>query len=672
MKIDLKNSLNDKQYEAASQVNGPLLIIAGAGSGKTRMLTYRIAAMIKNSNISPKNILALTFTNKAAREMKERIKELTDKSANALTVSTFHSFGVKILRENTKALGYERNFSIYDTTDKSNAIKEAAREIKMPVDDLNLYELNTLFSDIKTKRKDWNAVDEIYKPLYETYIKLLKAYNAVDFDDLITLPIEIFKNNEDILKNYQRHYKYILVDEFQDTSLIQYEIVQLLAQEHRNLCVVGDDDQSIYSWRGANYKNIEFFERDFPELTEIKLEQNYRSTKNILDAANTVISNNSKRKDKKLWTGGDSGKAIEIFYPENEVDEGQFIADTILALKVNSSLKYSDFGILIRTNTLCTNIEEFLLEKNIPYTISGGSSFFQRKEIKDVVAYLKLISNFDDDINLLRIINTPRRGFGIKSIEKIRSFAKNNRCSIFSALKMLSIAQDTESIFSKSITNSIIEFVELIEKYQVEFSDKNKNLSETFDEFIKEINYLAYIINDNKDKEKLAKFKINNINKFSQMIERWESDSNNDSKKISLPEFLNRITLITNDDNSEDDDSDLVNLMTIHASKGLEFSIVFLAGVEADIIPHKRSIEEDPQNIEEERRLFYVAITRAKQHLFLLSCKSRKNFKGKKISEPSPFIDEIPKDLITYHDKNKLNEDFDAKDFLKKLSASLG
>ena len=385
----LKKELNPQQYRAVTTTEGAILIIAGAGSGKTRVITFRIAHML-DKGIPQSQILALTFTNKAAKEMADRIKDLTQKKLQNLTVSTFHAFGVRVLRADIDKLGYRENFSIYDETDRVALIKECGRELKFSPEAMDIYMIGNLISNIKTGRKNWDTANDMYKPLYESYQAGLKLYNAVDFDDLIVLPIKLFKENPEVLAKYRDRYKYIMVDEFQDTSHQQYELMHLMADQ--NVAVVGDDDQSIYSWRGADYQNIINFEKDF-KVTEIRLEQNYRSTGTILAAANGVIKHNTNRKDKSLWSGNGSGKPIEIYMPENESDEADFIAETIQGICMEEKRHYDDFGVLIRANTLSRAIEEAFLECNIPYTMSGGTSFFQRKEIKDVLSYLKVINN---------------------------------------------------------------------------------------------------------------------------------------------------------------------------------------------------------------------------------------------------------------------------------------
>jgi len=661
--IDIKKELNDKQYLAAAKLKGPLLIIAGAGSGKTRMITYRIAHML-NSGIHQSNILALTFTNKAAREMEERVKSLTNKKLTNLTVSTFHAFGVQILKESITNIGYSENFSIYDQTDKISAIRESARELNISPDVLDIYEIANIFSSIKTKRDIWNDNNISFQPLYDEYQEYLVNHNAVDFDDLIVLPVKLFTEHSNVLKGYQLKYQYIMIDEFQDTSLVQYNMINLLAMVNRNICVVGDDDQSIYSWRGANYQNIINFETDFPELTEIKLEQNYRSTENILAAANSLISNNTNRKEKELWTGIGQGKSIEIFYPENESKEADFISEMIKSFHQSEKLKYHDFGVLIRTNNLSTIIENSFLAENIPYKVSGGQSFFQRKEIKDIIAYLRILNNPDDDINFLRILNMPRRGLGKATLLKIRELALEKECSLHTAATEL--RWNGDSPLSDKIQSSLQEFIDMIQDYGEMLEDETINKTKIIRDLIDTINYWGYLIIEHQKNEKLAKWKYKNIEIFIELFEKWEK--NPDNKDKNLGTYLNRITLLTRDDD-EDGDNGQVNLMTIHASKGLEFEYVFLAGVENNIIPHARSIEENPDNIEEERRLFYVAITRAKQKLFMTSCKTRKIRFEIVDTGPSPFLEEIPKELITFHKPVENVQDEEALDYFEQMKS---
>ena len=661
----LKNELNPEQYRAVTTVNGAILIIAGAGSGKTRVITFRIAHML-DLGIPQSQILALTFTNKAAKEMADRVKELTQRKLQNLTVSTFHAFGVKVLRADIEKLGYRENFSIYDETDRTALIKECGRELKFSPDALDIYKISQIFSNIKTGRKNWQTENDMYRQLYDCYQEGLELYNAVDFDDLIVLPIKLFRENPDVLAHYKERFKYIMVDEFQDTSHQQYELMHLLADE--NVAVVGDDDQSIYSWRGADYQNIINFEKDF-KVTEIRLEQNYRSTGTILDAANGVISHNTNRKDKKLWSGKGEGKPIEIYMPENETDEANFIAESIQGIAMEEKKTYDDFGVLIRANTQSRYIEEAFLQANIPYTMSGGTSFFERKEIKDIISYLRVIANHDDDINLLRIINVPRRGIGRAAIQVINNEAEKLGSTLWTAIQSLVQAEESET--SETLKEDLQDFVNLIESNRQKLLS-GRGLSKKVREMVEEINYKDYLITEYSKSEKAVRFKLKNIELLLEMMERWEIDP--DNANPSLFNYLNRITLMSRDNGDDENGKGKVNLMTIHASKGLEFPVVFIAGAEEGLIPHQRSVDENDGNVEEERRLFYVAITRAREKLVISSCQKRRKMQAIVECEPSRFLDEIPQNLVEYHEPQKEVSEEVAKDIfanmLKKFSAN--
>ena len=641
----LKKELNPEQYRAVTTTEGAILIIAGAGSGKTRVITFRIAHML-DKGIPQSQILALTFTNKAAKEMEERIKDLTQKKLQNLTVSTFHAFGVKVLRSEIERLGYRENFSIYDETDRVSLIKECGRELKYSPEAMDIYMIGNLISNIKTGRKNWDTSNDMYRPLYESYQEGLKLYNAVDFDDLIVLPIKLFRENPDILAAYRARYKYIMVDEFQDTSHQQYELMHLLAD--KNVAVVGDDDQSIYSWRGADYQNIINFEKDF-EVTEIRLEQNYRSTETILEAANGVISHNTNRKDKKLWSGNGGGKPIEIFMPENETDEAEFIADSILGIAAEEKRKYDEFGVLMRANTQSRFIEEAFLSNNIPYTMSGGTSFFERKEIKDIISYLRVIANHDDDINLLRIINTPRRGIGRTSIQIMNDESQKLGSTLWDAIQ--SLLKAPASPASDTLKEDLQDFVDIIETNRTKLLS-GRGLSKKVRELIDEIGYKDHLAVEFSKSLKAVQFKMKNIEFLLNSMETWENDPDNTSP--SLFNYLNRITLMSRDDMDDENDKGKVNLMTIHASKGLEFPVVFIAGAEEGLIPHARSVEENNGNVEEERRLFYVAITRARDKLLISSCRKRRHNQIVNECEPSRFLDEIPANLVEYHEPKQI------------------
>jgi len=662
----LKKELNPEQFRAVTTVDGAILIIAGAGSGKTRVITYRIAYML-DSGIPQSQILALTFTNKAAREMEDRIKELTQRKLQNLTVSTFHAFGVRILRQDIDRLGYRDNFSIYDETDRTALIKECGRELGYAQDALDIYKIGNLISGIKTGRKNWETANDMYRPLYESYQEGLKLFNAVDFDDLIVLPIKLFRENPDVLERYRERYRYIMVDEFQDTSHQQYELMHLLAGG--NVAVVGDDDQSIYSWRGADYQNIVNFERDF-QVTEIRLEQNYRSTETILEAANGVISHNTNRKDKKLWSGNGGGKPIEIFMPENETDEADFIVESILGISAEEKRKYDEFGVLMRANTQSRFIEEAMLEANIPYTMSGGTSFFERKEIKDVISYLRVIANHDDDINLLRIINTPRRGIGRAAVRLINEEAERLGSTLWTAIKSLTDAEGSPA--AESVKDDLREFTGTIEAHRQKLLSGH-GLAAKVRNLVDDINYKDHLLTEFARSEKAVRFKLMNIESLLNSMETWENDP--DNFNANLFTYLNRVTLMSRDSPDDCNDKGKVSLMTIHASKGLEFPVVFIAGAEEGLIPHARSVEENGGDVEEERRLFYVAITRARDKLFISACRKRRHMQAVTECEPSRFLDEIPANLVEYHQppqeltEEKTKEYF--SDFLRTLKSRM-
>ncbi len=659
----LKKELNPQQYRAVTTTDGAILIIAGAGSGKTRVITFRIAHML-DKGIPQSQILALTFTNKAAKEMSDRIKGLTQKKLQNLTVSTFHAFGVKVLRADIEQLGYRENFSIYDETDRVALIKECGRELKFSPEAMDIYTIGNLISNIKTGRKNWDSMNDMYRPLYESYQEGLKLYNAVDFDDLIVLPIKLFKEHPEVLAKYRDRYKYIMVDEFQDTSHQQYEFMHLLAD--KNVAVVGDDDQSIYSWRGADYQNIVNFEHDF-DVTEIRLEQNYRSTGTILEAANGVISHNTNRKDKRLWSGNGAGKPIEIFMPENETDEADFIAESILGIALEEKRKYDEFGVLMRANTQGRFIEEAFLQNNIPYTMSGGTSFFERKEIKDVISYLRFIANHDDDINLIRIINCPRRGIGRAAIQLLNDEAELQGCTMWNAIISLINRQDSPA--NDALKDDLQEFVSLIENERQKLLS-GRGLANKVRQMVEDINYKDHLISEYSKSEKAVRFKLMNIESLLNSMDVWENDPDNTNP--SLFNYLNRITLLSRDNGDDENDKGKVNLMTIHASKGLEFPVVFIAGAEEGLIPHARSVEENGGNVEEERRLFYVAITRARDKLLISACRKRRRGQMVAEAEPSRFLDEIPSNLVEYHEPKQITEEETGQmfsDFLSQLKA---
>jgi DNA helicase-2/ATP-dependent DNA helicase PcrA len=640
--INFSSLLNDRQLAAVQFTDGPLLILAGAGSGKTRVITYRIVHLLAKG-VPQSEILAVTFTNKAAKEMAHRVKAAVPRKLSRLTISTFHSFGAQVLREKCSLLGYRPNISIYDAQDQVSLLKETAREMGMRTDEFDFVKVAGFLSGIKTGRNGWKNADKGMKGLFREYQKNLKLANAVDFDDLIVLPVAILKDFPEAKREYQDRFRHILVDEFQDTSVNQYELMKLLAEGHRNICVVGDDDQSIYSWRGASFHNIVRFEKDFAGAREIKLEQNYRSTRTILRGANGLIGHNKNRKPKELWSGLPEGEPIGLSYPENELEEAKYIADTIRTLIIRESLSYHGFGVLVRANYLTRAIEEVFQAEGLPYRISGGTGFYERQEVRDILAYLRVIANRDDDTALLRIINTPRRGLGRKLLEQVMLFAGGKGVSLATAMSAMSTMTPPGVGFDEKARGLIVEFLDLIERSRERFSPA-KRMAEALKALVDEIDYWGHLVSETKDKE-AARWKFGNVESLIGSLADFEEDPDNFGP--DLYEYLKRVTLASRDDLDDNDGSGRVNVMTIHAAKGLEFPVVFVAGVEEGIIPHSRSMEEAGADQEEERRLFYVAMTRAKGRLFLSSCSSRRKMGKPSTAAPSPFIDEIPQSCLS-------------------------
>jgi len=658
--------LNPEQQRAVDSHDGPLLILAGAGSGKTRVITHRISSMLA-AGVPQRAILALTFTNKAAREMAHRVRDMHGRDLKNLTVSTFHSFGVSILRHHIVKLGYRENFSIYDSQDQMSLLRESAHDAGLALESGEASRVLDLYSLVKTGRKDPSEIPPAYHDLMDAYAAHLRLYNAVDFDDLIGLPIRIFRGFGDVLAQYQDRYRYIMVDEFQDTSADQYELLHLLAKEHRNVAVVGDDDQSIYSWRGANFDNFLLFERDFPEFAEIKLEQNYRSTDTILAAANGVIANNVNRKSKQLWTGTDGGPTIQLMMPEDESEEGILISEQIKTLAVREGLRYGDVGVLVRTNGLIRNLEVAFLSENIPYRVTGGQSFFQRKEIKDLIAYLRLLSNPDDDVSVLRVINTPRRGVGRKTLETLVDLSAQHGMRLYSTI--VAATRATDSGIGGRAAAELSAFTDLVDEFRTRILS-GREMARSVTALVEGIDYWAHLVATHPDNDKVPKWKYRNVQLFIEILDAYERDPDNLSPGIF--EFLSRITLDQRDEPDETTDPGKVNLMTIHAAKGLEHRVVFVAGCEDGLIPHARSVEEDPASMEEERRLFYVALTRAKEKLILSACRTRKVLRERVQCSPSPFLEEIPDGLISSDDLNATVDEDEATDYFAALKARLG
>ncbi|GAB6086412.1 DNA helicase PcrA [Alkaliphilus crotonatoxidans] len=632
--------LNGPQQEAVRHTEGPLLILAGAGSGKTRVLTHRIAYLVEEKGISPYRILAITFTNKAAKEMRERVETLLGDNCRDLWVSTFHSSCVRILRRDIDKIGFERNFVIYDTSDQEIVMKECIKGLGL---DDKTFAPRAVLGEIGRAKDQLMGPKEFLETyrgeyrkekigkLYEMYQQKLRGNNALDFDDLIMKTVELFSANPTILHYYQEKFQYILVDEFQDTNLSQYQLVSMLARAHQNLCVVGDDDQSIYSWRGADIQNILGFEKDFPRAHVIKLEQNYRSTGSILDAANHVVSNNRQRKSKRLITDNPRGEIIQYYKAVNEYDEAQYITTSIKKIIKEEHKSYDSFAILYRTNAQSRVLEEALMKENIPYRLYGGIRFYDRKEIKDILAYLKIIENPVDDVNLSRIINVPKRGIGLKSIEKVAEYAAQRGESLFSAF----LDVDDIGGLSTRVKVQGNQFTEMIVSL-IERKDQ-LTVTEIVDEIYEKTGYLKELQMENTVE---AASRIENLQEFRSLTQDF--DQNSEVK--TLEEFLARTSLESSVDTLEEG-QDSVVLMTLHSAKGLEFPVVFIPGMEEGIFPSYMSIQE--QNEEEERRLCYVGITRAMERLYMTHAVMRTLYGRTSYNTPSRFIDEIPQELIT-------------------------
>ena len=613
------NGLNKEQREAVMHIDGPMLVLAGAGSGKTRVLTNRIAYLIENG-VEPFNILAITFTNKAAKEMKERVSKLIGAQASSIQISTFHSLGLRLLKENYSKLGYKSNFVILDSDDTLTVVKKIMKEMNLNPKFYNAREIRNKISSAKNELmtpSEFSKVefDQNIIKVFEKYNKKLVINNSVDFDDLLLLPIKLFKEYPDTLKYYQDKYKYVLIDEYQDTNEAQYIFSKMLCNNHKNIFVVGDNDQAIYAFRGANFKNILNFEKEYANCKVILLEENYRSTQNILDAANSVIKHNKQRKDKNLWCNNDVGSKVKYVKTDSDKDECTYVSKTIKELR-DSGVNYEDMAILYRTNAQSRLIEEEMLKNGIPYKIVGSFYFYNRKEIKDLLCYLRMINNPDDDVSLLRVINTPKRGIGDKTLENLGNIADINGTSLFEAID----------------SGKELKFKELI----LSMKDKceNATLTEMVDIVLNESGLKEDLASD---KSLESEIRLENLEEFKSITKSYEEEYG----VISLTDFLNEISLVS-DVSEHQDGNNKVNLMTIHAVKGLEFDNVFVIGMEEGIFPHYNSINEGTlAAIEEERRLCYVAITRAKKNLWMLNAKRRMLFGNAQANMPSRFMDEI-------------------------------
>lgn len=647
-KNELLANMNPRQKEAVMHTEGPLLLMAGAGSGKTRVLTHRIAYLIEEKNVNPWNILAITFTNKAAREMKERVNQLLGSGGEDVWVSTFHSMCVRILRRDVDQIGYSRNFTIIDTSEQNTLMKRVLKELNI---DPKKYDPRSILGAISNAKNELltpadyenqqgSLFEQIVGRCYALYQKELRNNQCMDFDDLIMNTIRLFKENEDALQFYQRKFHYIHVDEYQDTNHAQYTLVNLLADRFKNLCVVGDADQSIYGWRGANMQNILDFEKDYPDAAVILLEQNYRSTQTILNAANQVIKNNRNRPDKNLWTENRAGEKITYYRGDSERDEARFIVSEMQKQIADKGRKFGDFAVLYRTNAQSRVIEEMLLKANVPYTMVGGRKFYDRKEIRDILAYLSAIANPSDSLSLERIINVPKRGIGATSVEKLREFASLHEWSLLEAAMNVDLANISGKAGKElgSFGMMMDQFAQMIPYLSV---------TELTKEILDKTGYKQDLINQNNLE---SQSRLENLEEFLTVTQEFDkrfeaqNEDDADAPEEKLTVFLNDLALLSDVDSYEEESSQ-VPLMTLHAAKGLEFPVVFLIGLEENIFPLSRALMEESE-LEEERRLAYVGITRAEEELFLTNAFSRTLYGRTQYNRPSRFVEEIEQDLL--------------------------
>ena len=625
--MNLIDSLNDRQKEAVVNTDGPMLILAGAGSGKTKVLTTKVAYLIEEKNIDPNNILAITFTNKAAKEMKERIFKLEGNSAFYIQISTFHSFGLKILKENCELLGYEKNFTILDSDDSLSIIKKIMKELNIDANKYNPKAIKNVISNNKNEIIDPEKYslyvntdfDEIALEVYRKYEKSLKINNAVDFDDLLILPLKLFNNNPGVLQKYQEKYKYVFIDEYQDTNEPQYILSKMISAKYKNITVVGDADQAIFTWRGANYKNILNFEKDYKDAKVVLIEENYRSTKTKINAANNVIKNNKVRKEKNLWTQNEEGSKITYYKAFDEKDESNYVVNEIKKL-IEKGVNPKDICVLYRANAQSRTVEEAFLTSNISYNIVGSYAFYNRKEIKDLIAYLKLIYNNKDDVSLLRVINYPKRGIGNKAIENLA--IKSNVLD--------------KSLYEVIDSGKELEFKNMIEEIKKE--ESHLTLTELID-MVLDKSGMKKSLEDEKSIE--ADIRLENLEEFKSIAKAMEINEG----IVSLEELLDKLALVSDVSEQKNDNEGKVTLMTMHAVKGLEYDYVFVVGVEEGLFPHSNSLESNDE-LEEERRLCYVAITRAKKKLYLINARSRILYGKVSSNVPSRFINEISDEYI--------------------------
>ena len=644
--MSIYDTLNEQQKEAVLHTEGPLLILAGAGSGKTRVLTHRIAYLIEEKGVNPWNILAITFTNKAAGEMRERVDNLVGFGSESIWVSTFHSMCVRILRRHIDLLGFDTNFTIYDTDDQKTLMKDICKLLQI---DTKLFRERSLLAAISQAKNELVTPEEFriqaqgdfsrqkIASVYEEYEKQMRANNALDFDDLLVKAVQLFQTQADVLDYYQERFRYIMVDEYQDTNTVQFELVRLLSAKYRNLCVVGDDDQSIYKFRGANIRNILDFEQVFPDAKVIKLEQNYRSTSNILNAANAVIRHNHGRKDKTLWTDNGEGDKINVRQFDTAFDEAEYIVGDIRERVESGKAAYNDHAILYRTNAQSRMFEEKFVTANIPYKIVGGINFYARREIKDLLAYLKTIDNGRDDLAVRRIINVPKRGIGLTSINRVQEYASGREIGFYEALRAVDLIPNIGRGASK-----LESFVALIEHFKTDA--KELTISELMQEILEETGYIESLKEEGSEE---AESRIENIDELISKITAYEETCEDRDEPATLNGFLEEVALVADID-SLDESNDYVVLMTLHSAKGLEFPHVYLAGMEDGIFPSYMTITaDDPEEVEEERRLCYVGITRAEEEL-TLTCARRCMIRGEtQYNKMSRFLKEIPMELLS-------------------------
>ena len=638
--MDILAGLNPAQQEAVKHIEGPLLILAGPGSGKTRVITHRIAYLIKTCGVSPRRIMAVTFTNKAAREMKERLEKLLGQVSESLTVGTFHAICASILRQDGKVVGLETNFVIYDEEDQQSLIKQCLQDLNLDPKQYNPQKIRNAISFAKSQhmtpakfagesRSYW---DEVVARVYERYQEQLGQSNAADFDDLLMKTVQLFEKHPDTLEKYQSRYLHLLVDEFQDTNITQYNLIRMLGGKHRNICVVGDPDQSIYSWRFADIGNILSFEKDSPDATIIVLEQNYRSTKNILEAASSIISVNSRRKAKNLWTENQTGAPMFVVKTYNEQDEAQFVVNEILKLTSSDSIKPGDCAVMYRTNAQSRAIEEAFVRYGMKYKLVGGTKFYQRREVKDVIAYLRVIHNPFDNISLSRIIKVPGRGIGQRTLSDLSNRARDNNISLFAAMKAASEGRGPG--FGSRIKTAVTGLYRMINDFIVE--SQQIGLVNLMDTVLEKSGYREHIREEDDGEERWE-----NILELRTVALDFDSLPHGEG----LSPFLEQVSLVSDADEIENRE-DMTTLITLHQAKGLEFPVVFIVGIEEGLLPHRRSMEEGGDDLEEERRLCYVGITRAEKHVYLLHTARRSIFGGSSESTPSRFLADIPEHLI--------------------------